>query len=43
MSIALARGVFALWADDWRVEPGAFELHIGSTLASTRLVRVEAQ
>lgn len=43
VSIALARGVFALWADDWRVEPGAFELHIGSTLASTRLVRVEAQ
>jgi beta-glucosidase len=43
VSIALARGVFALWADDWRVEPGAFELHIGSTLASTRLVRVEAR
>lgn len=43
VSIALARGVFALWADDWRVEPGAFELHVGSTLASTRLVRVQAR
>lgn len=43
VSIALARGVFALWADDWRVEPGVFELHVGSALASTRLVRVEAR
>lgn len=42
IEIALPREVFALWAEGWRVEPGRFELHVGSTLATTRLVGVEA-
>ncbi|WZH38344.1 MAG: glycoside hydrolase family 3 N-terminal domain-containing protein [Microbacterium enclense] len=43
VSIPLPREVFALWADGWRVEPGTFELHVGSTLESTQLVTVEAR
>ncbi len=43
VSIALPREAFALWADGWRVEPGAFELHVGSTLATTQSVKVEAR
>lgn len=43
VSVALPREGFALWADEWRVEPGTFELHVGSTLASTRAVVVEAE
>ncbi len=43
ISIDLTREVFALWADGWRVEPGAFELHVGSTLATTQSIDVEAR
>ncbi len=43
VSVALPRERFALWADEWRVEPGTFELHVGSTLATTRTVVVEAE
>lgn len=42
MSVALPREVFALWADEWRVEPGIFELHIGSTLTAAQSLIVEA-
>ncbi|KTR92850.1 glycoside hydrolase [Microbacterium testaceum] len=43
VSIALPREVFALWAEGWRVESGAFELHVGSTLATTQAIAVEAR
>jgi len=43
VSIDLSREVFTLWAEGWRVEPGAFELHVGSTLATTQSIEVEAR
>lgn len=42
VSIDLPRAVFALWAEGWRVEPGVFELHVGSTLTTTQAIHVEA-
>lgn len=43
LSIPVRRDALALWAEGWRVEPGDFELHIGSTLDSTQVVTISAR
>lgn len=43
VTIPVRREALALWSDGWTVEPGAFELHVGSTLETTRMVTVVAE
>lgn len=43
IAIDLRREDFALWNAGWRVEPGEFEVHVGSTLEGTQRVIVTAR